>query len=140
MPRELGFGDAILNFGDSVYDDSPERRARDHVLRLAAYLLFAERVGLPTRHLMQNPELFRLLEWFPELLREGLVFVDVPQGCKSVEENVGVAALADDSAEDALRKARYLDQHSKFIQVFDGNGMMRKFREQFISDVTNNGP
>jgi hypothetical protein len=138
--RDLGFGDAVLNFGDSVYDKSPERRTRDHVLRLAAYLLFAERVGLPTRHLLQNPQLFRLVEWLPALLDDGLVFVDVPLGCNSVEENVMAAAYADDAVGDTLPRARYLDQHSKYIQVFDATGMMETFREQFISDVTEGGP
>ncbi len=42
--QDLGFGDSVLNFGDALYKDRPDRQAQSNVMRLCAYLLFASRV------------------------------------------------------------------------------------------------
>ncbi len=140
QPRDLEFGDAVLNFGDSIYKDSPDRRAQDNVLRLCAYLLFSNRVGLPTRHLMQNGNMFTLLEWMPELLQDGLVFVDVPHGNTSVVQSISAANYSDDAnEEEAQERAEFIDQNSKLLHAFDATGMMARFREQFLKDVSDRG-
>lgn len=135
--KDLEFGDAVLNFGDSIYRESAERRAQDNVLRLCAYALFANRVGLPTRHVIQNGSLFQVLQWMPSLLQDGLVFVDVPNGSTSVVENVDEAKYA--GSQDEQFRARFLDEHSKVLHTFDASGMMKRFREQFLGDLAENG-
>ena len=78
--QDLEFGDSVLNFGDALYKDRPDRQAQSNVLRLCAFLLFGSRVGVPTRHVVENTQLFQVLKWMPSLLKDGLIFVDMPLG------------------------------------------------------------
>lgn len=135
---DLEYGDVVLNFGGSADEGkSTEQLARDHVLRLMAYLLFANRIGMPTRHLIQSDALFTLANWMPELLVEGLLIPDTPAGIESITENTRNAEYRE--SEDAQSRAAFLDEKSRFIREFDATGMMSQFRLQMLKDLKRGG-
>ncbi len=137
--RGLGFGDSVLNFGDALYRDRPDRQAQSNVMRLCAFLLFASRVGLPTRHVVENRQLFQVLSWMPSLLKDGLVFVDMPLGRTSIGDNVANANYTCDG-DDADVRARFLDDNSSLVHVFDASAMTTRYHAQFLQDLNDDGP
>jgi hypothetical protein len=136
---DMTYGDVVLNVGDTLYEHKPpEETARDHVVRILAYTLFANRVGLPTRHIVASDGLYLFATWAPELFEEGILFADVPEGRRSFAENVETAEYA--TTADIGRRAAFLDSHSKYIHAFNAGGMMVAFREAMLRDLRIGGP
>jgi len=136
---ELEYGDVVLNFGNTLYEDAPvSNLSRAYVLRLMGYVLFANRVGLPTRHLLTSDALFRLITWAPELLKDGLLFPDLPEGVNTILENARAAQYPTEA--NWQERAIFLDEHARYIHAFDASGMMARFRSQILRDLGSSGP
>jgi hypothetical protein len=136
--QDLEFGDSVLNFGDALYKDHPDRQVQSNVLRLCAFLLFGSRVGVPTRHVVENTQLFQVLKWMPSLLKDGLIFVDMPLGRASIAENIATANYVSDE-NDADVRARFLEDNSSLVHVFDATAMTARYHGQFLKDLAEDG-
>lgn len=132
-------GDVVLNFCDPGFLHDPDEQrtqtAKDHLVRLLAYALYANRIFVPGRYLLAPGPFYDAVSWAPELLEQGILVPDIRTGVTTFRDLVEIRRL---DAEAAVR-AEFLDGHSKLISVFDDQGQSTRFHTRLLEDLEPTG-
>ena len=132
-------GDVVLNFCDPGFlfdaDEASLQTARDHLVRLLAYVLYARRVFVPGRYLLNAGPFFDAVVLAPELLEQGVLIPDIRAGVPSFRDLVEVRKL--DGA--ALARAEFLDERAKYVSVFEQTDLSALFKSRLADDLSEGG-
>src|SRR5690349_5673906 len=106
-------GAVVLNYGDPAYrldSNSPLRLdgAERIFIRILAYLLFAEDICIPARHILEGDAIWTAVKWAAPLLNLGLIVPTQRIESSSFEEYVRQRSLSGALA----RRAEFLDAHA----------------------------
>ena len=117
-PVDLTYGDITVNFCDPTFQIGMQYGQTGLgtlglAQRIAAYALFANRVIVPSRYLLQNGDTFDAISQMLPLLEDGIVVPDLRQDCDSFVSFVenGGAGRDDGLYEEHLECARFLYRH-----------------------------
>src|ERR1044072_4068937 len=133
-------GLVIVNYGDPAYRHQLDNtqglsRAEAISLRLVAYLLFADNVSIPTRHVLEGEDMAHAVSWLSPLLDEGILVPERRAGVSSFEEIVTVRQLPEISK----RRAELLDRHAKVVRSFRFDSLAATYLDLLNSDLDVNG-
>lgn len=145
-PADLTYGDITVNFCDPTFQIRMQYgrtglSAIELAQRIAAYALFANRVIVPSRYLLQKGDTFDALSQMLPLLEGGIIVPDLRQGCDSFVTYVkgGGAGRDDGLYEEHLECARFLDQHAALVFNFDSKNQGAIYKERVIQDLSPGG-
>ena len=130
----------ILNYGDPAYRFAPDHttgltRAESIFLRLVAYLVFAEIVSVPTRHILEGAAMSQAIVWSKPLLEEGILVPERRAEVSSFEELVAVRNLP----EIARHRASYLDSHVAQVRTFRFRELAQQYKDFLTEDLSLTG-
>lgn len=133
---DLAFGDIMINSCDPEFVDS--KSTTSQVYRLASYGLFANRVIVPSRYLLQPGVTFDAVRTLTGLLEEGIVVPDLREGYSSFVE------FLEDKSSGALEPnrlqcAQFLDDHARAVYSFDISGQSELYHKRLIEDISEQG-
>lgn len=137
---DLVFGDIVINHFDPAF----RNRAGLHgdlglsaeVYRLVAYALFANRLIVPSRYLLQPCVSYKSLIALEGLLEAGIIVPDLREGCLSFREHLEREGVTDS---ERLACADYLDRHAGCIYSFDVKGESSLYHERLLGDLAEGG-
>jgi hypothetical protein len=137
--KDATAGEVILNFCDPTFfhlGSSQEAISASMYLRqLAGYLLYAERIIVPSRFLRNGGPLFTVVEWIPELLEEGLLVPDIREGETSFESFIRQRTNQQEEIDIAI----YLDHHCKYVSVFKDSDQSARYHMHLMEDTSPSG-
>lgn len=136
---DLNFGDVVANHCDPEFslavgggaDSLPSR-----VYRLAAYALFANRLIIPSRYLLQPCTTYDALVTLRGLLEAGVVVPDLREGYCSFVEYLKEEGVVD---ERRLNCAEFLDRHASSVYSFDIKGESELYHTRLLEDLSEGG-
>lgn len=128
----------IVHHGDPAYpsrDGSGSRAAERLFLRLLAYLVFADRVAVPARYLLEGDAAFRAFTWASPLVRQGLLVPERRAGVDSFAELVVVRNLSELSH----NRAQRLDAIVTDVREIHFDQLSQTYRGILDNDLAPNG-
>lgn len=130
----------ILNYGDPAYRHQSDlvaglSRSENIFLRIVAYLVFAESVSVPTRHILEGDDMAQAIVWLSPLLEEGILIPERRAGASSFEDVARIRNLPQLS----LRRAEFLDRHSTKIRSFQFDVLSATYVDLLNSDLDMGG-
>lgn len=139
---ELDFGDVVVNHCDPGF--AADRHGglttvgllSAQVYRLVAYALFANRLIVPSRYLLQPSMTYEALSTLSGLLEAGVIVPDLREGHYSFVEY-----LREDGVTDGRRIAcaRFLDEHASSVYSFDIKGESGLYHTRILEDLSEGG-
>ncbi|MEU4693800.1 hypothetical protein [Actinoplanes sp. NPDC023714] len=132
----------VFNYGDPSYHRAPDRTpdlvvTDDIFLRLIAYLLFADSICIPARHIVRGPAMGSAVSWAAPLLAEGIIQPARRNDVGTFEDNLCRDGRAITAAE--LARARMLDRFTTRSYLFDSTGMAAANRSVLLGDLSLDG-
>jgi hypothetical protein len=133
-------GAVVLNYGDPAYrlgtgSASGLGSSERIFIRLLAYLMFAEDVCIPVRHILEGSDMSKAVEWAAPLLDQGLIVPTQRIDSSSFEEYARQRSLADAS----MRRAEFLDLHAVRTRRFHYKDLSEAYRQVLVRDLDANG-
>jgi hypothetical protein len=133
-------GAVVLNYGDPAYrlrSDSPSRLdgAERIFIHILAYLLFAEDVCIPVRHILEGDDMWKAVRWATPLLDLGLIVPTQRIESSSFEEYVAQRSLAGA----AMRRAEFLDAHVVRTRRLRYRDLSEAYRKVMVRDLDEAG-
>lgn len=139
VSSDLDFGDVVANHCDPEFslavgggmDSLPSM-----VYRLVAYALFAHRLIIPSRYLLQPCMTYDALVALRGLLEAGVVVPDLREGHCSFVEYLKEEGVVDKGR---LGCAEFLDRHASSVYSFDIKGQSELFHARLLEDLSEDG-
>ena len=133
-------GAVVLNYGDPAYrlgaDPTSGLGNSERIfVRLLAYLLFAEDVCIPVRHILEGSDMATAVEWATPLLEQGLIVPTQRIDSSSFREYARQRSLNEVS----MRRAGFLDTHAPRTRRFHYRDLSEAYRQVLIRDLDANG-
>ena len=130
----------ILNYGDPAYRFARDRtsgltRPESIFLRFVAYLIFAELVSVPTRHILEGDAMSQAIVWARPLLEAGILVPERRAEVTSFEELATVRDLPQISRE----RAGYLDNYASRVRTFRFRELAQQYRTFLTEDLSMTG-
>lgn len=145
MGRETGSvepSSIVLNIGDPHYPttagDSLTGRslsAADVLPRLLVYSLLADRVVVPSRHLLNLGPVWELVHTAPDLLREGIIAPQLRSDLSSFETLVRERG----SDRESIERAKFLDDNSRHFHEFPVGRIVEDYQRTLVDDCGPDG-
>ena len=133
---ELAFGDIMINFCDPEF--AKFESLSTQIYRLVAYGLFANRMIIPSRYLLQPGVTFDAVSTLSILMENGLLVPDLREGYSSFVEY-----LEDKSPTnldpDKRKCAQFLDDHAQLVYSFDISGQSELYHKRLMDDISELG-
>lgn len=129
-------GAVVLNYGDPAYrlgSDSPLRLdgAERIFIRILAYLLFAEDICIPARHILEGDDMWTAVKWAAPLLDLGLIVPTQRIESSSFEEYVRQRSLSGAPT----RRAEFLDAHAVRTRRLRYRDLSEAYRKVLVRDL-----
>lgn len=139
VSSDLDFGDVVANHCDPEFslvasggmDSLPSR-----VYRLVAYALFANRLIIPSRYLLQPCMTYDALVALRGLLEAGVVVPDLREGHYSFVEYLKEEGVVDKTR---FGCAEFLDRYASSVYSFDIKGQSELFHRRVLEDLSEGG-
>lgn len=139
VSSDLDFGDVVANHCDPEFslvasggmDSLPSR-----VYRLVAYALFANRLIIPSRYLLQPCMTYDALVALRGLLEAGVVVPDLREGHYSFVEYLKEEGVVDKRR---FGCAEFLDRYASSVYSFDIKGQSELFHRRVLEDLSEGG-
>lgn len=136
---DFRFGDIMINFCDPEflpYHLSTQVIAVEQVYKMVSYALFASRLIIPSRYLLQPGVTFDAVSTLESLLEEGVIVPDLREGYSSF---VNYAEDIDRNNSERMKCARFLDEKAKVVYSFDIDGQSTLYHKHLLDDISENG-
>lgn len=136
---ELEFGDMVINFCDpefAQYHKANQERITEQVYKIISYGLFASRLIVPSRYLLQPGVTFNAVSSLKGLLEEGVLLPDLREGYSSFVEYAKDSSPHDS---EKVKCAQFLDDHAPLVYSFNIEGQSSLYHEHLMHDISQDG-
>ena len=144
-PVDLTFGDISINFCDPTFLQGRRREANysssNLAQRISAYALFANRVIIPSRYLLQKSSTFQAVIRLSNLLEEGIIVPDIPKQYGSFQELArdNLERHPDLNPQEHINCAVLLDNYASCVFRFDSSCQGRIYKLRLLDDISSGG-
>jgi len=131
-----GFEGVVMNYGDPAYELAAGSafgltKAEEIFVRLIAYLVFAEAVCIPVRHVLEGDDMAQAMEWATLLLNEGLILPSQRVDTPTFEDYARSRALPAASRQ----RAEFLDRNASRVRKFRYKDLSEAYRQILVNDL-----